>query len=178
MSTETKYRKLIVPNNLYFFCTSNYRDDKKIIEDNLLRRFDLIELYPDETAIQDESAQLFLKTLNISILKHFKESEIHPDRFMIGHATWLNVNNKETFCRAFLKAITEFKDIREIEFRNLEPILKDIKTLPFGLKTDDILRGSYKTIIDHLQQIAYGDLLNNNDWHDWHRYNDVLYSRK
>ena len=44
---------LCIPENLYLFCTSNYRDDKKIMEDNLFRRFDVIEMFPDSTAIED-----------------------------------------------------------------------------------------------------------------------------
>jgi 5-methylcytosine-specific restriction enzyme B len=165
VSNETIYRKLIIPNNLYFFCTSNYRDDKKIIEDNLLRRFELIEIYPKYTpdVIGNQEVAAFLKTLNKSIITHFNKSETHPDRFMIGHAAWINVGNDDAaFCRAFLKAITEFKDIREIEFKDIEPILKDLKTLPsFVSKSEEILRGSsYKTIIETLQKRAYGDILN------------------
>jgi 5-methylcytosine-specific restriction enzyme B len=160
VSTETHYQKLVIPNNLYFFCTSNYRDDKKIVEDNLLRRFDLIEIYPTyDGVIEHPDVVLFLKALNDSILKHFKSREIHPDRFMIGHASWINVNNEKTFCRALLKAITEFKDIREIEFSDIEPVLNDLKTLPFALIHNEILRGDYKTIIDTLQKRAYADIL-------------------
>lgn len=162
VSNETLYRKLIIPDNLYFFCTSNYRDDKKIVEDNLLRRFELIEIYPKYDTphiIKNEDVAIFLKELNDSIIKHFNKKEIHPDRFMIGHAVWIDVNNEATFCRALLKAITEFKDIREIEFSDIEPVLKDLKTLPFDVKPE-ILRGGYKTIIDTLQTKAYGDILN------------------
>lgn len=160
VSNETLYRKLIIPDNLYFFCTSNYRDDKKIVEDNLLRRFELIEIYPKyENVIKNKDVAAFLKDLNESIIKHFNKKEIHPDRFMIGHAVWIDVNNEATFCRALLKAITEFKDIREIEFSDIEPVLKDLKTLPFDVKPE-ILRGGYKTIIDTLQTKAYGDILN------------------
>ncbi len=46
VNDSTEYRKMIMPNNLYIFCTSNYRDDKKVIEDNLLRRFEVLEIYP------------------------------------------------------------------------------------------------------------------------------------
>jgi 5-methylcytosine-specific restriction enzyme B len=163
VESKTLHRKLIVPANLYFFCTSNYRDDKKIIEDNLLRRFDLIELYPDETVLSEPLVRPFLETLNKSILEHFKKREIHPDRFLIGHANWLKATDKPSFCRAFLKAITEFKDIREIEYSDIEPVLKDIKAikeLPFQLEMTEILRGGdYKTIIDNLQKTAYSDIL-------------------
>ena len=157
---ETRHRILIVPNNLYFFCTSNYRDDKKIVEDNLLRRFDLIEMYPRyEKIMDDKKVGEFLESLNNSILERFNNKEIHPDRFMIGHASWINVKDKKSFCRALLKTITEFKDIREIEFSEIQPVLSDIKFLPFELNTD-ILKDNYKSIIDKLQVIAYEDLLN------------------
>ena len=159
VSSETLYRKLIIPDNLYFFCTSNYRDDKKIVEDNLLRRFELIEIYPKYAeVITNSEVATFLEELNKSIINHFNKKEIHPDRFMIGHAVWIHVNDKKAFCRALLKAITEFKDIREIEFSDIEPVLKDLKTLPFDIKPE-ILRGSYQTIIDKLQKEAYGDIL-------------------
>lgn len=142
VSTETRYRKLVIPNNLYFFCTSNYRDDKKIIEDNLLRRFDLIEIYPTyEGVIKETEVAQFLEAMNKSILKHFDKREIHPDRFMIGHASWINAKDEQTFCRALLKAITEFKDIREIEYSDIKPVLDDLKDLPFGLKTQRYTEG-------------------------------------
>ncbi|HOY30265.1 MAG TPA: AAA family ATPase [Bacteroidales bacterium] len=161
VATETKYRKLIVPDNLYFFCTSNYRDDKKIIEDNLLRRFDLIEMYPDyKGVIKEKDVATFLDKFNTSILKHFASKEIHPDRFIIGHANWINVKDESSFCRALLKAITEFKDIREIEIAEIQPVLNEIKSLPFSISLD-ILKGTYKEIIDRLQKKAFGDLLKN-----------------
>ena len=46
VNSSTEHRKMIMPDNLYIFCTSNYRDDKKVIEDNLLRRFEVLEIYP------------------------------------------------------------------------------------------------------------------------------------
>ena len=154
-----EHRKLIVPNNLYFFCTSNYRDDKKIIEDNLLRRFTLIELYPKESVIEKAEVQTFLKQLNNAILKEFKDKEIHPDRFLIGHAYWINVDNEIKFYQALLKTITEFKDIREIEFGDIEPVLKDLK-LPFGTDKDLLTSANnYKEIIDKLQKEAFKDIL-------------------
>ena len=165
VSTETRYKKMIIPVNLYLFCTSNYRDDKKVIEDNLLRRFDVIEVYPkykesvgDAFAAQEVSD--FLKMLNEATLTHFKGKEIHPDRFMIGHAIWLDVSDAPSFCRALLKTITEFKDVRELDYHeDVEPIFGKIETLPFGLSADELLKDSYQEIINTLQQRAYGSLL-------------------
>jgi len=162
VSTVTKYRKLIVPKNLYFFCTSNYRDDKKIIEDNLLRRFTLIELYPKEDVVKNEATRKFFKKMNESILKHFSNKEIHPDRLLIGHAYWMKVEDEKSFYQALIKTITEFKDIRELEFNDIKPVFDDLKKIekwPFG--DSEVLKGdNYKEIIHKLQQIAFDDLLN------------------
>lgn len=101
---------MLLPNNLFIFCTSNYRDDKKVIEDNLLRRFDVIEIYPKykEDLGNDFKTQTisnFLRNLNLSILEFCKDKgEIHPDRFMIGHSIWLKINNEKDFKRAFFKS--------------------------------------------------------------------------
>lgn len=168
VSSYTKYRKLIIPKNLYFFCTSNYRDDKKIIEDNLLRRFDLIELYPKVSVIKDKDVANFLKVLNDGILSVLNGKEIHSDRFLIGHAYWINVKDEKTFYQALLKTLTEFKDIREIEFSDVKKFFEKIDTdtekTPF--KTDlSILKNgkNYKEIIFSLQEKAFGDLLKDNE---------------
>lgn len=159
VSNETKYKKLIIPDNLFFFCTSNYRDDKKIIEDNLLRRFDLIELYP-KTNVVSKDVQSFFEELNQNILKHFGKSEIHPERFLLGHANWINVKDKKSFAEAFLKALVEFKDIREIEFDNIKPVLSKITYFPFDLNINISNYNNYKELINSLQEIAYSSLLN------------------
>lgn len=168
VSSETKYRKLIIPNNLYFFCTSNYRDDKKIIEDNLLRRFTLIELYPKPSVIEDKVVANFFKTLNERILEVLDGKEIHTDRFLIGHAYWINVKSGKTFYQALLKTITEFKDIREIEFSDVKKFFEknefEKEKTPF--KTDlSILRTAknYKAMISEIQEKAFGDLLKDNE---------------
>ncbi|MFL0684429.1 MAG: AAA family ATPase [Algoriphagus aquaeductus] len=163
VNTETKFRNLIFPKNLYVFCTSNYRDDKKVVEDNLMRRFDLIELYPkyEDAIFKKKEVTLFLKTLNEEIIKGFESREIHPDRLIIGHANWLKVEDGKSFCRAMLKAIVEFKDIREIEWSEMSPVLQKITVLPFGLDSNQILKAkNYKDLIEHLQKQAFDDLLN------------------
>lgn len=164
VSAKTKYRKMVMPANLYFFCTSNYRDDKKVIEDNLLRRFDVIEIYPKNKlligkAFKSQEVSDFLEDLNKAILKQFRVSEIHPDRFMVGHAIWLEVANEQSFCRAMLKVVTEFKDVKEIEFNEFKPLLNEVTTFPFFQKKD-IIKEGYQEIITFLQSKAYPNILN------------------
>jgi hypothetical protein len=121
-----------------------------VIEDNLLRRFDVIEIYPknreqlgkdekNEYIFKSDDISKFLEKLNNRILEQFK-NETHPDRYMIGHANWLDVkeedndDNRVAFYKALLKVIIEFKEIREIDFDNevkpiLENVFKDIKLI-------------------------------------------------
>lgn len=163
VNDSTKYKKMIMPNNLFIFCTSNYRDDKKVIEDNLLRRFEVIEIYPknqeqmgkddkDEYFFERKEISDFLEALNQSILNVMKDNhEIHPDRFIIGHAIWQNVNDEQSFYKSFLKLVVEFKDIREIEFDTFKTILDKV-TMPHELKT----YSSYYEMIKDLQnKIGY-----------------------
>lgn len=164
VNTGSDYRKMILPDNLYVFCTSNYRDDKKVIEDNLLRRFDVIEIYPQYENFKNHSAANFLEQLNKSTLDIFKSQEIHPDRFQIGHANWLNIEQDDVaaFYKALLKVIIEFKEIREIEFdRSIKKIfdkinLNDgwIKTLFETVKEHQ----SYETLIKFLQNEVYKEI--------------------
>lgn len=153
VNDSTKYKKMLMPNNLFIFCTSNYRDDKKVIEDNLLRRFEVIEIYPNETIVNDYAKDFFNK-LNKSINAAMeKQGEIHPDRFLIGHAIWKDVENKELFYKAFSKLITEFKDIREIEFDVFKSILDGI-SLPEDVSIK-IENSYYKMIKDIQSKINY-----------------------
>jgi len=172
VDASKKYRKMVLPFNLYLFCTSNYRDDKKVIEDNLLRRFDVVEIYPkyDEEIYKSKEIPQFLELLNNTIIKQF-EAEIHPDRYMIGHANWLDItdenseDNQKLFYTALLKVIIEFKEIREVEFESytkeiLEKVLKDsslserlqqyIEDCKFDLESD-----RYKEIVEKLQNKIY-----------------------
>lgn len=153
VNDSTDYKKMIMPDNLFIFCTSNYRDDKKVIEDNLLRRFEVIEIYPVDTVV-NEYAKEFFENLNKSILKTMHNNhEIHPDRFLIGHAIWKDVENKNKFYKAFSKLITEFKDIREIEFDTFKTIIKDLP-LPIDVNID--LKDSYYDLIKNIQtEIGY-----------------------
>jgi len=176
VSTDSEYRQMIFPDNLYVFCTSNYRDDKKVIEDNLLRRFDVIEVYPQYTEgykDRDKSIPSFLKTLNEKILEVFTDNrEIHPDRFLIGHANWLHIgeveeNKEKDFYKALLKVVIEFKEIREIDFDSgikkvfdgLEFDDTDWLKEPFeSIWTEQTQRG-YKELVQVLQCKIYGEIL-------------------
>lgn len=187
VSIDEDNRKLIMPDNLYIFCTSNYRDDKKVIEDNLLRRFDVIEVYPqykDTLGVDFQSKYIsdFLKALNSAILDTFESLEIHPDRFLIGHANWLRINdtkeNKEQdFYKALLKVIVEFKEIREIDFsqgikqifanENFDKYLKSKKDGDWVTEAfNEIISDkeykkspSYKNIVAFLQDKVYKEIL-------------------
>jgi len=170
--------KMIVPDNLFIFCTSNYRDDKKVIEDNLLRRFDVIEIYPKYKDIyKSDDIPKFLEKLNDEILKQFKD-ETHPDRYLIGHANWLDIKEEENednlvlFYKALLKVIIEFKEIREIDFDSevkpiLEKVFKDIilisdrldQYLKIFYNDDKLELKSYKNIVDILQKKIYKSFL-------------------
>ena len=138
-----------MPNNFYIFCTSNYRDDKKVIEDNLLRRFEVIEIYPNSDVV-NEYAKEFFTALNTSIIKQMSEKnhEMHPDRFMIGHAIWKDVDNKDKFYNAFSKLITEFKDIREVEFDVFKDIINNVE---MPVEIDVQTKKSYFDLIKEVQ---------------------------
>jgi DNA polymerase III delta prime subunit len=151
VNSSTEYRKMIMPDNLYIFCTSNYRDDKKVIEDNLLRRFEVLEIYP-KTSVVHEYCRDFFEQLNENILTKL-EDEIHPDRFLIGHSNWLKVDNEQSFYRAFLKVVVEFKDIKEVEFNDFKEIIQD---LPL---TQELNLNSYKSLIEDVQTKARYDFL-------------------
>lgn len=178
VENKTEYRPLIFPKNLYVFCTSNYREDKKIMEDNLLRRFAVLELYPKKEVVPEVIKDFFEK-LNNSILETLKE-EIHPDRYLIGHAIFLNVNDKKTFAQAMIKVLTEFKDLKELEFETVKEILNgplklikdkisegnegnkdDNKFLSFSLEEIENLINAenYKELTDIFQNLAYKNLI-------------------
>lgn len=177
VDTSTAYRKMVLPSNLYIFCTSNYRDDKKVIEDNLLRRFDVVEIYPQTQEVlgkdvfKSEDVSEFLELLNSEILEKF-DTEIHPDRYLVGHANWLDITeddtekNRKLFYTALLKVIVEFKEIREVDFNTYtEEILKEVFT---HTKLSERVRGyidacefeykSYKEMVEKLQKKIYGFL--------------------
>ena len=102
------------------------------------------------------------------------QNETHPDRYMIGHANWLDIkeedneDSKIAFYKALLKVIIEFKEIREIHFDSevkpiLEKLFKDIKSISDRLELylkifyneDNLELKSYKNIVDILQQKVY-----------------------
>lgn len=166
--------KMMMPNNLYVFCTSNYRDDKKVIEDNLLRRFDVVEIYPQtqvvlgEEVFKSKDVSDFLELLNNKILKKF-ETEIHPDRYLVGHANWLDITeadtkeNRELFYTALLKVVVEFKEIREVDFDTYtKEILEDVlensdlsEKIKVYIEACKFEYKSYKEMVEKLQKKIY-----------------------
>jgi len=156
--SSTSNDSMVIPENLYIFATSNYREDKKIIEDNLLRRFEVIELYPrykEEIGkpFSNQEVSDFLRSLNGSIVKVLREhGQLHPDRFMIGHSTWMKITTPTHFYRIFLKVVTEFKDIKEIPFKIFDLIIKE---LPFPFETKYQTFKSYEEWIKYLQKEGY-----------------------
>jgi len=159
ISQNQRVKRMIIPENLFIFCTSNYRDDRKVIEDNLLRRFEVIEIYPKyKDTIGDDfksdEVSEFLRELNESIVSVCSSNgEIHPDRFRIGHSIWLDVETKEDFNRAFLKVITEFKDVKDMHFDDFKKIIKEIKI--FGMTLSIENSASYEVLINILQNDCY-----------------------
>ncbi len=173
VDTATSYRKMVLPSNLYIFCTSNYRDDKKVIEDNLLRRFNVIEVYPktDKNIFKSDDIPYFLERLNALIEKRFQD-ETHPDRYLIGHANWLDISkednpkNKKLFYTALLKVLIEFKEIREVDFEAyvkeiLEGVCKDnglSDRLKGYIEACNFEYSSYKEMVEKLQKEIYSFL--------------------
>lgn len=160
VSSETKYRKMIFPDNIYVFCTSNYRNDRKIIEDNLLRRFEVIELYPkyENTIIPNADVGLFLNELNNSILEQFNDIEVHPDRFMIGHAIWIKINTADDFYAALLKVVVDFKDIKEVDWKEFKRIIERVKSWPFVIDVTQL--NNYSELTKKLQNLAFSTFIN------------------
>lgn len=186
-----KIQKMIIPDNLYIFCTSNYRDDKKVIEDNLLRRFSVIELYPqyqsdlgkdkdEEFIFKSESVSKFLFDINDKILKLF-DKEMHADRFLIGQSNWLPiVDGKDVnlFYEALLKVFIEFKEIKELEFQgSVDELLIFIceNKRKYGEWIEELLEilcpldkgiQDYKSIVTLLQNEIYKDVFSANNFSD------------
>lgn len=155
-------KNLIIPDNFYLFCTSNYRDDKKVIEDNLLRRFDVIELYPNPTIIGNTDVRKFFENLNLAIEDIMKDLDTHPDRYTIGHANWINESN---ITKPFLKAIIDFKDVKNLDFSTTYKILSKLseQDTNYIIKEKSLSDfGSYKELIIHLQEEVYKDILKEN----------------
>lgn len=123
LTGEDKVKKIILPNNIYFICTTNYREDKKIIEDNLFRRFEVIDIYPQASVINNPDVAQLFEQLNKAIEKQLI-SETHVDRYLQGHSNWINVNKVNQLCKCIIKFINEFKEIKDMEFDSFKGILK------------------------------------------------------
>lgn len=151
--------QLVFPSNLFMFCTTNYRDDKKIIEDNLLRRFDVIDLFPltdDSVVFKSEEVKDFLSSVNKAIMTSLSELEVHPDRFLVGHATFMEVDDSSKMMRALKRMIDEFKEIRGLDFETVVQILNKstFASIPFLSDEDkkEILEASdYFVLISNIQ---------------------------
>lgn len=186
-----KTQKMIIPDNLYIFCTSNYRDDKKVIEDNLLRRFSVIEVYPqyqsdigkgedEEFIFKSEDVSNFLFDINEEILKLF-DKEMHADRFLIGQSNWLPIidgKDVNLFYEALLKVFIEFKEIKELEFQgSVDELLIFIcenkrkygewieKALEILCHPDKDI-SDYKSVVTLLQNEIYKDVFSANIFSD------------
>lgn len=104
------FKKLILPDNIYILCTTNYREDKKIIEDNLFRRFEVIDIFPDSTPIKNLDVREFFEKLNKSI-GYVYSQDIHTDRYLIGQSNWIDVDTVDEFYKALIKLM----NLRKLE---------------------------------------------------------------
>jgi hypothetical protein len=155
---------LSLPNNLYFFCTSNFRE-RRSIEDNLLRRFIPVEFYPNPTLVPKPARNTF-NSLNKSIVITAKRlQEEHSERFEIGHAIWMTAKNPASFAVALNQTVFMLRDSHEwgeddclqiiesiwtnrFPYQSLKSLLSDLRSifLPVG----SINASPVQTFIDHL----------------------------
>lgn len=141
-------KRLVLPNNLYFICTANHRDDKKVIEDNLLRRFEFIEVYPNTSVIDDDDVKAFLEGLNNNIVSHFQH--IESEQLLIGHAVWMHVKDEKSFWRAFSKLLTDMRKVKQLDFDDIKAVLKGLKA-PFEIQIDFSSFNDYREISQYVQ---------------------------
>lgn len=156
---SNKERKLILPDNVYFFLTTNYRNDKVVIEDNMLRRFSIIEMYPeykDTVDYGNDFVSDFLQNLNNNIMKVFSD-EIHPERMLIGHASWMRINTCEEFYNNFIKFVVEFNDIRLIEYSQFKQIFNKELWIDFFKYSEREDNKVYKCITNIIKKICDGE---------------------
>lgn len=155
------FRKILIPTNFYIFCTSNYRPNKKIIEDNLFRRFTVIELGPNFACINNSDVREFFEEMNNHIVSNLSQEEM-PDRFRIGHADWMDVSDELSFVRALYRAYIELRDVRNVLGADLEVIFSDLKKInSSAIFIKNVLSKMPNTccdIADFLQKNAYADI--------------------
>ena len=148
-------RNLIIPDNLYFYITTNYRQNKLVIEDNILRRFFIIEMYPeykDTAPYENEFVSDFLQNLNKNIIRVFSD-EAHPERMLIGHASWLKVNSHKELYTNFIKLCIDFNDVRLVEYREFKLLFEKEQWLDFIKECENKCDEVYKKIINILEKI-------------------------
>lgn len=145
---------LVFPRNLHVFCTANYRDDRKIVEDNLMRRFDVIEIPPCPEAIRDLDVRDVFKRLNDGLRGL---DNTHGDRNELGHADWLEVDSPASMAKALLKALHEWKDIRGFPWEEIrENVLGIGKTASVAKKIESM----YPVLDGHITKAtSYSDAI-------------------
>ena len=163
---------LALPNNLYFFCTSNFRE-RRSIEDNLLRRFIPVEFYPNPTLVPEPARKTF-KSLNECILTTATRlQEAHPERFEIGHAIWMTATNPASFAVALNQTVFMLRDSHEwgeedclriikniwtdstiFPYESLKSLLSDLRSmfLPVGANNASPLQGFIANLYNSPQQ--------------------------
>ena len=93
-----------VPNNLYIIGTMNSADKSiSLIDTALRRRFDFIEMAPNEALVEDEVLHKVLSSLNTYLKKELGSTDL-----LIGHAFFVN------------KSVEKLKDIMN---QNIVPLL-------------------------------------------------------
>ncbi len=93
-----------VPNNLYIIGTMNSADKSiSLIDTALRRRFDFVEMAPNEALVEDEVLHKVLSTLNTYLKKELGSTDL-----LIGHAFFMN------------KSVEKLKDIMN---QNIVPLL-------------------------------------------------------
>lgn len=141
-------KKLILPNNVYFICTANHRDDRKIIEDNLLRRFHFLEVFPRYEVIKNAEVRDFLIQLNDRIANQFEHLE--SEHMLSGHASWMNIDNKTDFWRTFSKFLTDMRKIKQVDFSDIKNILTGLQ-LPFDIQFELNKYNNYHALFSFVQ---------------------------
>ena len=80
-----------MPNNLYVIGTMNSADKSiSLIDAALRRRFEFIEVLPDENMIHDETMKNLFLDLNKAL-----DSKLHNPDLLIGHSYFMNHSSKD-----------------------------------------------------------------------------------
>jgi len=154
-------KKMIIPDNFYIMCTANYRENKKIVEDNLLRRFIPIIINPDPELINNNDIKDFFKLLNKSILNNLNYGD--KESYISGHSDWMNANS---IMIPLYKVIFNLKTCKNLEFEEIKNILSEIKD---NIKEDNKFKkdiqilsnfNCYIDLINYINKEIYKGILN------------------